>query len=492
MTPVRSVAARSMAVSVVALGFAGAIAAPLPALARPGCVQPGSHAAQSGTQLLRINRLEWGSPSSSNDSSNGLSGESFSAPAGGAAGEESGGQGGWSGAVPEASRAVGGVGLGDARSVLIAKGEIKSAAAARALDGRVSGSSSRNDLVVQQAPPTNKKAAGQQLEAKRFGPLRTGSGALSAHARWNDGLACASATGAASIAKAQLNQVTLTGGGNQSLIRVPETISGTSSTGLRHRDGQPEAISTATLDAGKLALADGEVRIRVLRAATLRVSMSATGRSEAAYEPAAVEVTERDGKRVVLDTAGDYKEITLSEESTLLESLPGRLDETGPLPLPSISGLPVVRDLESTPATSATNETKLRISIGAARQATKGKAIAARATAIKISLVRGDGTRTKSGYATAVMADLGLGMLEGAAVAPRHDAGAVSSGVSAGGAPNGSSEGSLADSGGGAGAGAAGLPITGPGTVSLLVAGFSMVIGGMCVLVLSVRRHRSI
>ncbi|WP_203772199.1 hypothetical protein, partial [Paractinoplanes deccanensis] len=53
MTP-----ARSLAASVVALGFTGALSAPQPAFAAPApCERAESYAAQSGAELLRINKL---------------------------------------------------------------------------------------------------------------------------------------------------------------------------------------------------------------------------------------------------------------------------------------------------------------------------------------------------------------------------------------------------------------------------------------------------
>ncbi|WP_433828088.1 hypothetical protein ACQP2E_01465 [Actinoplanes sp. CA-015351] len=521
MTP-----ARSVITSVVALGVAGAITVPLPAFAHASsCAKPGSHAAQSSAQLLRINRLELGAVAApatrSSQAAGGQGGWAGSpspaaapaVPSGGAASPSSASQGKGFGRTHESAPAVSGVALGDARSVLIASGSVKSAAASRALDGRVTGGASRNDqagaasrddrvgasrndLVVQQAPPGNRKASTQLLGAKRFGPLRAGSGNLSALARWNDGLACGSITGEASAASAELNQVTLTGGGNQSLVRVPDRFTASSSTGVRQRGGKPESVSTATLAAGRLILADGEVRIRVLRAATLRVSMSSAGRSEVDYQPPVVEVTQRDSKPTLLNTPGDYKEVTLGEEAVPLESLPTGLTAADPLPLPSIPGLPALGDLESTPASGASGA-RLRISLGAARQATKGKAIAARATAVRISLVR------ESDDSRAVVADLGLGMLEGAAVAPRRVPGAsddaggagASTGVSAGvstGVSTGVSAGSSDSGADAAGVGAAGLPITGPGLIPLLLAGSGLVIGGMCAFLLSSRRRREV
>ncbi|MEU4559256.1 hypothetical protein AB0F72_12790 [Actinoplanes sp. NPDC023936] len=483
MTPPRSVAA-----SVVALGFAGALTAPLPALAQNArCTSPGSHAAQSSAQVLRINRLELGAvaepaPRSTAAEPAPRSTAAEPAPRSTAADPaprstaEPGDRGTTEG-EPKTPPAISGVALGDVRSVLIAGGEIKSAAAARTLDGRVSGGS-RNDLVLQQAPPDNRTASRQRVSTKRFGPLRTGPGTLTAHARWNNGLACASVTGESSESAAALNRVTLTGGGNQSLVRVPEAFSATSSTGLRKRDGETESVSTTTLNAGKISLVDGEVRLRVLRAATLRVSMSSGGRGEAAYEPAVVEITTREGERTLLDTPGDRHDITLSDPATPPESLPSLLPAADPLPLPSIPGVPAAPESENAPAPTSPTGAKLHISLGAARQATKGKAIAARATAIKISLVRGDdGPATTGHQSSAVVADLSLGVLDGAAVAPKRSTGHPSPPAAPG-------------SPGVSPAGAAGLPITGPGLVPLLLAGSGMVIGGVCAFLLSSHRRR--
>src|SRR3954471_21980992 len=54
MTP-----ARPLAASVLALGFASSLTAPLPAFAAPApCERAENYAAQSGAELLRVDRLE--------------------------------------------------------------------------------------------------------------------------------------------------------------------------------------------------------------------------------------------------------------------------------------------------------------------------------------------------------------------------------------------------------------------------------------------------
>ncbi|MEU4419539.1 hypothetical protein AB0F81_02865 [Actinoplanes sp. NPDC024001] len=377
-------------------------------------------------------------------------------------------------AEKDPKQSIGGVGLGDARSVLIADGPINSAAAARILDGRVAGSPATNDLVVQQAPPSSAKPTVRRTGEKRFGPLRAGAGKLTAHARWDADMNCASADAEASRSAAEIDRITVTGAGSESLLRVPETISGHSNTAVRQRDGRPEAVASATITAGRISLADGAVRIKVLRAPELRVSMSADSKGDVQYRPAAIEVSDRNGQVKRLSTVSDSMEITVSEDVRALESLPALIEPIAPLPLPPVTGLPSAGEPESTPVPGKADGTRLRVSLGDVRQATKGSAIAARATAIKVSVVRDQGSgRTKTGYGPSpVVADLGIGLLEGAAVAPvpaTHGQGVSSAG---------------------AGAGSSTLPITGPRAYTLVLAGAALLIAGAGAVFMASRRRR--
>ncbi|MFC7529493.1 hypothetical protein [Actinoplanes sp. GCM10030250] len=388
---------------------------------------------------------------------------------------------------------------------MIADGPVHSAAAARLLDGRVAGSSAANDLVVQQAPPNNGKAAVRRTGEKRFGPLRAGAGKLTAHARWDDNVRCGVTEASSSVA--EVSRITLSGGGNGSLVRVPEKISGLSTTGLLQRGGEMESVAASTITAGRISLVDGEVRIRVLRAPTLRVSMSAGGTGKVDYQPAVIEISGKNIPTKRLETVREHVDITVSDEVHEPESAPALIEPIGPLPLPPVEGLPSTGEPETAPAPTGTGGTKLRISLGDVRQAAKGRAVAARADTIKIALVReqrragdahgsgdarlrdqrygGDArgagdARTKPGYGpSSVVADLGIGLLEGAAVAPQAGSG-VSSGVSSGSAPGGS----------GAGAAAGGLPITGPRAVSMALGGVALLIGGIGVVLLTARKRR--
>ncbi|MEV4277180.1 hypothetical protein [Actinoplanes xinjiangensis] len=250
--------------------------------------------------------------------------------------------------------------------------------------------------------------------------MQVGDGSIRARAVWAHGMACGNAAGDTSSAAAEISRLTIAGGGSASLVRVPEKITSRSGTALRLRGGVPQSIGSATITAGRISLVDNEVRLRVLRAPELRASMTANGQSRVDYQPAVVEIVGKNGKKSRLSTAGDHIDITLSDEMRELESLPSRLEPIGDLPLPQVSGLPMISRPETTPTPDTKPRATLRIALGEVRQANKNNAIAARATAIRVTLTRNVDSRSgqpKDGPSTLV-AELGIGMLEAAAVAP--------------------------------------------------------------------------
>jgi hypothetical protein len=440
MTPARSVAA-----SVVALGLAGTLTLPAPASAAAAfaapqtCDRPEHYAAQSAAELLHIDRLDLGpagrpttssgttgagAPSAREHARAGGNGVSVPGAGGSGAREARSGHGG------AANSRIGGVGLGEVRTVLIADRPVNSAGAARILNGRVPGSKSRNELALQKAPPVHPKADTRRTGSKKFGPMQVGDGSIRARAVWAHGMACGNAAGDTSSAAAEISRLTIAGGGSAALVRVPEKITSRSGTALRLRGGVPQSTGSATITAGRISLVDNEVRLRVLRAPELRASMTAKGQSRVDYQPAVVEIVGKNGKKSRLSTAGDHIDITLSDEMRVLESLPSRLDPIGDLPLPQVSGLPMISRPETTPTPDTKPGSTLRIALGEVRHANKNNAIAARATAIRVTLTRNVDGRPglpKDGPSTLV-ADLRIGMLEAAAVAPSGKASGRSKG----------------------------------------------------------------
>ncbi|GLY05887.1 hypothetical protein [Actinoplanes sp. NBRC 101535] len=562
MTPARSVAA-----SLVALGFASTLTPPLPAAAAPlPCGRALHYAAQSGAEVLRINKLDAGRATASpagtraspgpeesgeilkdpktdssyeppmtlvpsegpdvlsddgaerpdpvaesagpDDSVEPSAGRSNPSPEAGGpadrspsdkrspAGERTpadkrtpaGGSAG-------SAEPLGDIGLGDVRSVMIADNPVASAGAARVLNGKADGRSANGETVTQQAPPSHRKATERRTGERRFGPLRAGAGTIGAHARWRDGLACGTSTGEVSSAQAALSRVTLAGGGSASLVRAPEKLAAISGTALRASGGDLSSEATATVTGGRITLVDGAVRLRLLKPPVLRVTMSTTAGARVAYQPATLEVTTREGRPARLTTAGDHADVPLSNDlSPLTESAApsggeGEVSPAAPLPVPTLESLPRLAGPESTPNRSSTPDgsgvegTVLRIALGDVRQATKGKAAAAKATAIHLSVARG------TGQSSTVVADLGLGVLEAAAVAPETNAAPGLTGAPATGSDAGSDAGS--GSGTGTGAPAAGLPVTGPGTAPLFLTGAGLIVGGVVALLAGTRRRRT-
>jgi hypothetical protein len=145
-----------------------------------------------------------------------------------------------------------------------------------------------------------------------------------------------------------------------------------------------------------------------------------------------------------------------------------------PLPLPVAPELPKV-DSSPESAQIIGSGTRLRISVGAVREATSGRAIAARATAFKIAITQSpsDGYGDNGAHRGGVLLDLDVGVLEAAAVVPEPNAGAQS-----------------AVSSGGSRGLPIGLPVTGPAAGALALCGVALVIVGVVALRVGLRRRR--
>ena len=377
------------------------------------------------------------------------------------------------------SVSLSGIGVGEARAAMIGTTRINSAAVARILDGDADGKAAWTEAILQQAPPTNERAATRSTPAGRIGPLKIDDGKVSARARWDAGMACGNTAGEAGRAHASVRGASILSSGNESLVRVPGKVGSMSTTALERRAGSAWTVASATVTAGRIELAGGKVRVRVLRPPSLVASMSADAGGNVHYRPALIEVSGDGIAARRLSSAGQHVDISLGpdrhtmESTTLDQGALGGVTGGSALPLPEVTGLPPVDGepvTESAPAAGL--GTKVRISLGAARQATKGNAIAARATAIKVTVAQGAGAGAHgtSGYAdkprAAVTLALAVGLLEAAAVAP-------------GGRP-----GDLAGAGGQ-------LPVTGPRVTGLAMGGATLLLAGVAAVILGMRRRRA-
>jgi hypothetical protein len=395
--------------------------------------------------------------------------------------QSTGGSGGGAG-LPEssASSTASDIGVGESRTALIGNSRINSAGYARVLDA--AGSKALSDPIIQQAPPSHEDPATRTTASGKVGPLALGKGEIAAHARWDAAMACGKTSGEASRADAALKNVSLLGSGSHALVRVPEKLASRSTTALERRGGEARTVASATATAGRIDLAGGKLRVRILRQPVLTACMSESSGGEVSYTPALIEVSGEGVATKRLSTAGDHVDVTL--RSLEAAPFPGldTLRKGAPLPLPIIPGIPKISSphLESSDASGA--GTKIRISLGEVRQAKKGRAIAAKATAVKVAISQGSdsdtdsdgrgsdtyGSGTGDKTSASVSMALGFGLLEAAAVAPEAHRKAVSSAGAAG-----------------------GLPITGPRLDIMASVGVGLLAMGGAAVFLTMRRRRS-
>jgi hypothetical protein len=244
-------------------------------------------------------------------------------------------------------------------------------------------------------------------------------------------------------------------------------------------------------------LFDGAVHVKVMRPPVLTARMSIKDGGDISYVPAVVEVSGSGIRTTRLATSRDEFEVALSDEagnsseSSTVEDIAGG----APLPLPAaMPDLPRLGGPDESAHTAGPG-TRLRITLGEVRQATAGHAIAAKATAIRIAVTqaapddheaadqtgapeRGGRERPGTdgyGGSTAdrgrVVLELGVGLLEAAAVAPERPGGGIKGAVSARGT-------------------GAGLPITGSPVALVAMGGAALVIIGAA-LAFGARRRRA-
>jgi hypothetical protein len=256
-----------------ALGVVGALLVPLPAAAAPApCEQALRYAAQSGTQLMRIGTLQLGPDKPVTD-----------------------------------------VGVGEAKSALVAQSPINAAALGRLIDGGPAKRKALAEVLQQTAPPTNKKPKSRKHEATDAGPFRLGASDLSVHAQWDPAMACGNAAGEATRASAELRRAGVLEDGDAALVRVPGKISGLSTTAMQRRGPAARTVAAASMAAGKVEVLGGAVEVKVVKPPSLLATMSGTDGGEVRYKPAVIEVSGEGFETARLDTAGDSVELRLDE-----------------------------------------------------------------------------------------------------------------------------------------------------------------------------------
>lgn len=458
-------------------GLVAGLCPALPAIAAGArCERAERYAAEAGAELFRINRL-------------GLR------PAG-----------------PHAMPVLG-VGVGEARSAMVAESAVNAAAVVRLLGARPSDPSTPAALtrpVPRQAPSTGPATSRVATPAARVGPVQLGAGSLTSSARWGPAMSCGRATGEVSRAGAVLARATiLAGRSGRALVRVPQRVETRSTTALERRGADVHTVARAGVAGGTVELLGGAVRVTMLRAPTLTVSIAATGSADVRYVPAILQVSGHGFRTVRLTSPGDQAELALAGAAGSGTRSGGGAGTVGgtavpgdplggvlaglsadalhgvtsaiAMRLPGVPPRPGVPPLapRGTGSTAPADHT-LRITVGDVRQAVVGHAVSARASAVRLQITTGtpssrDGDRLPGSGGDGVVLDLDVGVLAAAAVAPEP---AVAS------SPVDSRWDVVSGTGGG-------RPVTGPRADLALTGGVLLLACGLAALVFGLRRLRS-
>ncbi|MBB4766923.1 hypothetical protein [Actinoplanes digitatis] len=476
----------------------GALLVPLPAAAAPApCEQAERYAAQSGAELLRVGKLDLG-------------------PAG------------------RTGKPITGVGVGEAKSAMVAQSTVNAAALSRMLNGGPADRKNLTEILQQTAPPSHQEPNRRAVNATDVGPLGLGRGELTAHAKWSAGMACGAATGQATRSQARLSRAGLLEDGDSALVRVPGSISSRSTTAVERRGSAARTVASASITGGSAEVLGGAVRIKVLKAPSLLAAMSTTGGGEVRYLPAVLEVSGEGFETARLDTAGDDVEVVLDEgddtdqgggnvvsqrsgvasgaergdaagpagrnpkgkkkKPGLLSGLPdiGKLTSGVPVPgvpgVPSLPGLPVISEPPTETAPAGAPGTRVRVSLGDVRQATSGHAIAAKATAIRVVITQGSDRAAYGQGKGGVVLDFEMGRLEAAAVSPEPGGPGHGNGPNGPNGPDGpGGQGGPGNPHGTVDGIGGGLPITGPRVDVIALTGLALLIAGTGALLFGMR-----
>lgn len=437
--------------------------------------------------------------------------------------------------------AVADVTVGASNSSMSGATAIRSSASAQYADARLLGlklpGGPLDGRVYQQAPPTDQSPVRDNALSLNFGVVQAGTGDLSAHAQWADGMACGRQTGPAGESSAALLDARVLGSGNGALLSAPDNLASRSETGTLIRDGRPISAAGAQASLTRLKLLGGAITVKVISAPQLRVF--ATGSKSTSSVSYASPVLEISGAGIAtqrLSGLDNTVEIAVpvnglgalplltdngARERAALENLP-LLDGDplrgllGALPLGSLAGSagkltgpagspaaqPSVPELGKLPVlgpilgaaglgglTGGLGEIAvLRLAIGDLQQTISDSGVAAQAASLRVQLLALGRSDARGERAT--LLDVGVGLLSAAATAPKFTVTpSASSQPSSRPTPSAAiSTSPVADQKDCAGADCT-LPLTGTAGIGLIVGtGLALFAGGRLLYVLSRRR----
>jgi hypothetical protein len=342
------------------------------------------------------------------------------------------------------------VGLGQAKTAMLGNASVNSAAVARLLDAAKSGTA--GTPVVQSAPPSHPSATTQTIKAATAGPLGWGNATLSSHAQWDARMACAAASGEAARSSAVVGAAAVGSDLLRVRNKASATSSTSLASGARSQGSAALVMRAFDLFGGAVHVkvvrapaltasmssdrggsvqytapvveisGDGVTTTRLSRPGqTVDVAVgdqsasdAPRGRSSDADDSGSA-ASEDSAPSSRSSAAGSSSGSSASDSASgsgdrsglgglvaplesgvlggVLGALPklGSLTSGSPLPLPTVPGLPPVSDPGPESGHVNGSGTHLHITLGDAHQATEGTAIAARATAMNVTVTQGGG-----------------------------------------------------------------------------------------------------
>jgi hypothetical protein len=368
--------------------------------------------------------------------------------------------------------------IASARSgMATANPSVNTAAAARYLEAHLLGvevpTGPLDTSVAQKAPPDNPQPAEATALMKDLGILSVGTGKVRAHARFSDGLPCGRHSGkTAESSAAVLDASVLPGAGGTALVKVPDNLAAETATALVEQHGVVRSMAGASVGLADIRIFAGtrsELRIEVIRPPTLVVSTGGSReRTSVEYTSPILKISGAGLPSQRLDAPGTTIDVALppaggnlGEAAALarqvglpllggdpLRGMLGSLGPTGlsgirsgraaaPLALP---GVPKLADVPTLPAVGglighgteslaglpgAGRLSILRLSLGELEQQITHKGVRAQAASLRLQVLavtpapaKPSAKRKKE--STSSVVDLGIGLLEASAVAPRR------------------------------------------------------------------------
>jgi hypothetical protein len=351
--------------------------------------------------------------------------------------------------------------IASANAGMSASSRVTSSAAARYADAKLLGlqlpTGPLDGRVYQQAPPTNATGVKNRALSVDLGLVKAGTGDLTAHARWAEGMACGKTDGPAGEADAALVDAAVLPGSRGALVKATHNASGEARTATVKMDERTIASGAqAEIGLTDLELLGGAIDVEVLEPPKLTVL--ATGRAATSvvdYDAPILKVT---GPGIGTKTlSGVHREIAFAVPAPsaggllgaldlgsvqrrakaeglplldanplggLLDGLPlGSLTQTlkGLPALPELGGLPDLGGLLSGSGGNLAGLCELavvKISIGELEKRVTDRGATAQAASIRIQVLALSRPNSKP----ATVLDLGVGLLNASATAPARTA----------------------------------------------------------------------